>query len=201
MYPPESLNATHVSNVTDCAVREWLLFMAQLPAAPSSARVTLWRQLKAAGATSLLTGAWVLPNGETNAGLLTRLAETALAQGASAAVFVSHAVAGVGSEEIIARFHADRAREFDEFATRTDAFLAEIDRETAADKFTFAELEEIEDDLAKLKRWLEKIIARDFFPDERQERAAETLARCRTASQTFAETVYERGGASIASPE
>ena len=180
---------------------EWLLFMAQLPAAPSSARVTLWRQLKAAGATSLLTGAWVLPNGETNAGTLARLADTAHAQGASAAVFVSHAVAGIGSDEIVARFRADRAREFEEFATRTDAFLAEIDRETAADKFTFAELEEIEDDLAKLERWLEKITARDFFPNHRQPEAGETLSRCRTASQTFAETVYERGGASLASPE
>ena len=201
MYPSENPNATDVSNVNACDDREWLLFMAQLPAAPSSARVTLWRQLKAAGATSLLTGAWVLPNSETNSALLTRLAETARAQGASAAVFVSHAVAGVGSEEIVARFQADRAREFDEFATRTDAFLAEIDRETAADKFTFAELEEIEDDLAKLERWLVKIIARDFFPDERQERAAESLARCRTASQAFAETVYERSGASISSPD
>ena len=148
--------------------QEWLLFMAQLPAEPSSARVAMWRRLKSAGATSLLTGTWVLPAREAHAAMLGQLADTVRGQGGSAALFSGRQIDGATSEEVVARFRADRAREYDEFATRSDGLLAEIAKETAADKFSFAELEEIEDDFEKLTTWLAKIVARDFFSDDRQ---------------------------------
>ena len=175
--------------------REWLLFMAQLPAEPSSARVAMWRRLKSAGATSLLTGTWVLPAGEAHAVMLGQLAETVRGQGGSAALFSGRQIDGATSEEIVARFRADRAREYDEFATRSDGLLAEIAKETAASKFSFAELEEIEDDLEKLTVWLAKIEARDFFSNDRLDQATALLAACREATRAFAETTYDRDGA------
>lgn len=45
----------------------------------------------------------------------------------------------------------------------SQAFLEEVQKETRLGKFTFAELEEIDDDFAKLSSWLGKIEARDFF--------------------------------------
>ena len=63
-----------------------------------------------------------------------------------------------------------------------------------AGKFTFAELEEIEQDLDKLAGWLEKIGARDFFPGQDRERAGEALQRCREAVARFAEAVYAAEG-------
>jgi hypothetical protein len=67
----------------------------------------------------------------------------------------------------VERFRADRAREYDELTERCGALLAEISKETKAGKFSFADLEENEQDLAKLVRWLAEIRARGFFPDER----------------------------------
>lgn len=181
--------------MTNEAAREWLLFMAQLPAEPSSARVAMWRRLKSAGATSLLTGTWVLPASEAHAAMLGRLGDTVRGQGGSAALFSGRQVDGVTSQEIVARFRADRAREYDEFATRGDGLLAEIAKETTAGKFSFAELEEIEDDLEKLTLWLGKIEARDFFPDGRHGQATALLATCREKVLVFAETTYEQQGA------
>jgi hypothetical protein len=66
-------------------------------------------------------------------------------------------------KEMIARFANDRQREYQEFATRAQGLLDEVAKEIAAEKFTFAELEEVEDDLKKLEVWLAKISARDFF--------------------------------------
>ncbi len=93
-------------------------------------------------------------------------------------------------ETIVQRFRADRAREYDEFAERCAALLDEIGKETRAGKFTFAELEESEQDLEKLARWLAKIQARDFFPDERRQQAAAMMARCRSALNGFSQAVY-----------
>jgi hypothetical protein len=92
---------------------------------------------------------------------------------------------------IVARFRADRGREYDELTERCGAFLAEISKETKAGKFTFAELEEGEQDLEKLVRWLTKIQARDFFPDQRGPQAHELAERCRQALEDFSRAVYE----------
>jgi hypothetical protein len=81
-------------------------------------------------------------------------------------------------------------REYDEFAERCAALLDEIGKEDKAGKYTFAELEESEQDLEKLARWLGKIQARDFFPDERGQEAAAMLARCQTAVEAFSQSVY-----------
>lgn len=175
--------------------QEWLLFMAQLPAEPSSARVAMWRRLKSSGAASLSTGTWVLPASESHTALLGEIAETVRDHDGSAVLFTGRQVDGVTAEEIAARFRADRAREYGEFAIRSDRLLAEIAKEAAAGKFGFAELEEIEDDLEKLAVWFAKIVARDFFPDDPREQAGKLLAACRDAARGFAETTYDREGA------
>ena len=166
----------------------WIVLLAQLPAAPSSARVALWRRLRAAGAASLTNGAWVLPARDDHAALIGQLAATARTQGGQASIFNGHVTEG--DEGVIKRFGADRAREYGEFDQRTAAFLAEIDKETRLEKFTFAELEEIEDDFQKLSVWLAKIEARDFFPGEQRTLARQTLETCERARDQFAETVY-----------
>lgn len=169
----------------------WLLFLPQLPAANSTARVSLWRQLKSAGATGATQGAWILPSSEASATVFARLAQTTREHGGIGLVFGCDAIEGRSDDEIIAGFRADRAREYHEFHSRTDGLLAEIEKETKLGKFMFAELEEIEGDLDKLRSWLAKIGERDFFPDERQSRASKALGACEEAFRDFAEKVYE----------
>lgn len=173
--------------------KRWLMFLAQLPASPSSARVTLWRRLRSAGATGFMTGAWVLPARDEHGALFRHLAETVRGQGGLAAVFSAQAIDG-GDEPVIERFRVDRAREYAEFEERGQALLDEIEMERRREKFTFAELEEIEDELQKLTAWLAKIEARDFFPDDRREAARGMLAACEAAQAGFAECVYAREG-------
>lgn len=176
---------------------QWLLFLAQVPAAPSSARVTLWRRLRAAGAASVLNGAWVLPKTDEHAAFFAQLADTARENGGSATVFAVQDMTADDHAAVLDRFRKDRAREYDELAERCRSFLAEIERETRREKFTFAELEDVEGDFAKLASWLGKIRARDFFPDSRAEEAATTLAACERSLRAFAEEVYRRDGADV----
>ncbi|HEX3753428.1 MAG TPA: Chromate resistance protein ChrB [Streptosporangiaceae bacterium] len=170
---------------------DWLLFLGQLPASPSSARVALWRRLRAHGAASLLNGTWVLPRTAAHTAFLSQLAETVQAQGGRAFVLPVTDAAASTDAEIIARFRADREREYHELAERCDAFLAELRKETAAAKFTFAELEENEQDLDKLTSWLARIQARDFLPARPDPESRNWLADCRRAMEAFAQSVYQ----------
>lgn len=172
----------------------WVILLAQLPAAPSSGRVTLWRHMRAAGAARLVNGAWALPATDKHQAFFQKLADAVRDQSGHALLF--HGLPIEGSEaEFLARLSEDRAREYEEFDERCAMFSAEINKETRLGKFTFAELEEIEDDFDKLAAWLAKIEARDFFPDEeRRQGARGTLLRCAALRETFAAAVYEREG-------
>jgi hypothetical protein len=172
----------------------WLLLLAQLPKSPSSARVALWRRLRAAGATTMVNSAWVLPETAAHAELLEQLRDGVAGQGGTAFVLNVSVPAAEENEAIVARFRADRAREYDEFAERCSALLDEIGKEGEAGKYTFAEMEESEQDLEKLVRWLAKIQARDFFPDERGQQSVAVLARCRSAVEAFSRAVYAAEG-------
>ena len=172
----------------------WLVLLTQLPSKPSSARVALWRRMRAAGATALVNGAWVLPCSAPYAEFFEQSRESIIRQGGIGFVLRVSASSQETNEAIVRLFRADRAREYDEFAERCNAFLNEINRESNAGKYTFAEMEESEQDLEKLARWLAKIQARDFFPDGRRQQSAALLARCQNTLEGFSQAVYTAEG-------
>jgi hypothetical protein len=179
---------------TDSPSTSWLLLLAQLPSSPSSARVALWRRLNAIGATGMVNSAWVLPHTTSHAEFLEQQLETVRKHGGDGFVLTVSPTSPDVNEVITRRFRADRSREYDEFAERCTAFLGEVAKETRAEKFIFAELEEAEQDLEKLTRWLAKIQARDFFPDERLPQAEEMLRCCRDALSEFSQGVFTAEG-------
>ena len=172
----------------------WLVLLAQLPSKPSSARVALWRRMRAAGATPVVNGAWMLPHTAEHENSFEQLCEGIVGRGGTGFVLRVSGSSPESNEAIMRIFQSDRSREYDEFAERCAAFLAEIDRESAAEKFTFAEMEESEQDLKKLARWLAKIQARDFFPDGRGDQSVALLAQCRRALRAFSRAVYKVEG-------
>jgi hypothetical protein len=168
----------------------WLLLLTQLPRSASSPRVALWRRLRAAGATTMVTSVWVLPQTAPHAELFGQLRDGLVAQSGIGFVLSIPASTPEVNEAIVSRFRADRGREYDEFVERCTALLDEVGKESGAGKYTFAELEESEQDQEKLVRWLAKIQARDFFPDERGREAAAMLAQCQAAVESFSQSVY-----------
>ncbi len=174
------------------AKRNWLLLLTQLPASASTTRVALWRKLRAAGATSVEHGAWMLPATKLHRELMKSLVAMVQSHDGSASLF--EATALDGDEAMETRFAADRAREYQKFVTRAQGLLDEVAKEVAASKFTYAELDEVEDDLQKLEIWLKRITARDFYAGKAQESALEMIADCRRSITAFSERVFEAEG-------
>jgi hypothetical protein len=172
----------------------WLVLLAQLPSKPSSARVAMWRRMRAAGATPVVNGAWMLPHTTAHEDFFEQSREGVVGRGGTGFVLRVSGSSPESNESIVRLFQSDRSREYDEFAERCAAFLSEISRESAAEKYTFAEMEESEQDLKKLARWLPKIQARDFFPNGRKDQSVVLLAQCRRALRDFSRAVYKVDG-------
>lgn len=168
----------------------WVIFLSQLPATPSSLRVNVWRKLRAAGALGLQNGVWILPDKPEQVKFLDELLGVIQDQGASGQVFRVSTLSTAVEKDILARFRADRDEEYTEFLERSQDFLAEIDKESGKQKFTFAEMEENEQDFQRMVTWLERIQKRDFVGGHKAEEAAEALGRCRAALEQFSAKVF-----------
>lgn len=169
----------------------WWMLIYKIPAEPSSARVAVWRQLKAHGAVALQQSVWVLPIEPAYHAFFTELRQTIEAAAGSAYVL---RVEDPDGPAIIERFWADRNTEYQEFMDRYRAFQSEIAREQEAHKYTFAELTEIEEDFSKMQQWLAKIQARDYYTAPRQAEALTALAHAEATLHAFAQAVYHAEG-------
>ena len=176
---------------------DWLLFLPQLPTHPSSIRVMVWRKMRAAGALGLQNGVWVLPNKPEHTKFLTDLLAAIREDAASGYIFTVGPVSEGTADDILERFRSDRDEEYTEFCERCQEFLGEISKETEKEKFTFAELEDIEQDYRKLERWLRKIQRRDFAGGRLADEATRLLSTGKAAYEVFSNEVYRRQGIDI----
>lgn len=171
-------------------MREWLLFLPQTPATPSSLRVSVWRRMQQFGAVMLQNGVWVLPRGNEVEHTLHMLLADLEVQGGGGLLLIAKASHADVEQRIIERFSAAREQEYVEFIDRCEQLLGELEKETHVQKFTFAELEENEEDLNKLIHWLRKIHSRDFLGGPQRDAATSALARCQRALRDFTAQVY-----------
>lgn len=171
-------------------MREWLLFAYTLPAEPSRGRVAVWRRLKKIGAVNLLQSVWVLPAQPEHQSEFELLLGEVRELGGEALLFRAYGLSEAAEEKIIAAFTEARNLEYAEIADKCRDFFAELDRETERENFTFAEVEENEEELEKLRSWLAKVVRRDFFGTPKRQEVEALLDRCAERLKEFSDLVY-----------
>src|SRR5258706_7258575 len=168
----------------------WLLLTYKVPAEPASKRVALWRRLKGMGAVYPQNGVCLLPKTDDHVRRLKMLENDIGEMGGDAVILETVALDRAQEDKVLGRFKADRDDAYREFIDKCDDFEGEIAKETTAEHFTYAELEENDVDLKKLQGWLDKIRKLDFYGGELAHEAAQRVKGCEALLDTYAQRVF-----------
>jgi hypothetical protein len=168
--------------------RGWLLLVYRVPSEPSRLRATVWRRIKSLGAIYLQSSAAALPASVHAERALRKLRSEILDMHGTAILLSCSVLAG--DQEILAAFQTARDDEYEEIVDKCHDFLAGLRKEYADSHFSYAELEENEVDLVKLRNWLDRIRERDVFGASGLQTALSSLAECEEQLEAYAARVY-----------
>lgn len=178
--------------------RGWFVLVYKLPPEPTRLRASVWRKLKAAGAVYLQNGVAALPADAAGERAMRGAAQEVRELGGTAHLLRGEAVGDEAA--LVGAFGEARDAEYAEVLSKCRDFHAELEKERAVEKFTFAELEENEEDLAKLEAWLRKVELRDRFGAPKAPEARTAVLACREDLEAFAASVYEAADHGSAGP-
>lgn len=139
-----------------------MLLAYRLPREPSTPRSALWRKLRRLGAAQLLDGLAALPLDARNREQLEWLAEEIAEAGGKAMIWVGELSSSAQERDLVGRMVAGVAAEYQ--TVIEDATL--VRSETAGQRRRT---------LARLRRELRRIRARDYFPPREREQALQAV--------------------------
>lgn len=149
----------------------WLMLVASLSGRTPASRMRLWRALKAAGASALRDGVYVLPASDKAADLFRSQADEVIQAGGTAHVIPFHPDTPEQDADLRAAF--DRTEAYAEGLARLTSLLGELT--------TLTEIE-ARRRLTAIRRDLETIAATDFFAGPARDQVEAAL---RDAEQTL----------------
>ena len=168
----------------------WLVVLVRVAAEPTRHRVAVWRELRRVGALLLSQATWVLPDVPAMAGGIVRARELALRGDGEIVVLTAGGQTGFDSDRLRELFTGARQEEWVEFIADCGKFDAEIDKEIRIQKLTFAELEEEEQSLERLRRWHKAIRSRDVFGAPAAPEADRQLKHCAVRLEEYTQLVF-----------
>jgi len=179
---------------------DWLLLAYSLPKEPSRYRVSAWRRLRKLGAIYLNEGFWVLPNSPSLAAEIQGVIAEVQSSNGVASAFTSQDLDAQQGDRLRARFLEARDEEYSELLGQYAKFVLHVKHAGSTNRYTFAEVEELEEELGKLERWLEEIHQRDFFASNQYATASRSLEEGRELLQAFVARTFEELGESTPAP-
>jgi hypothetical protein len=166
----------------------WLLLIYRVPPEPTRLRSTVWRRIKSLGAIYLQNSVAALPASPANERSLRKLRREIVDMSGTAILLAAAALAG--EAEVRGAFETARNEEYAEIIDKCEDFLRQVQKEYDENHFTYAELEENEEDLVKLKNWFAKIVDRDVFRADRRPSTERALETCEQSLEAYAARVY-----------
>jgi hypothetical protein len=157
----------------------WLLLTYKVPSEPAKKRIALWRRLKGMGAVYLQNGVCLLPKTDDHVRQL-KMIENDIVGMAGDSVILETVALNQGQEA-----------QYREFIDKCQDFKGEVAKEVTANHFTYAELEENDVDLKKLRNWLAKIKRLDFYEANLAVEAKDLLDACESVLEAYAQRVFD----------
>jgi hypothetical protein len=170
---------------------EWLMFSYWLSPEPSRKRVSVWRQLKKIGALSTEGAGWLLPNTDQFSKNFSELARNVEEMGGTANLYLVNHFTEEQEQRTIVKFQQEREKEYSELIAECHKALKHIEWEYDRKEFNFEEVEELEGDVEKIKRWLAEISKRDTFQSIVRNEVENILNKVEESLANFIEKTYE----------
>jgi hypothetical protein len=170
----------------------WVLLIYSVPAEPSRKRAAIWREIKKSGAVYLRDGVCALPETEESVAAFQAIAEKVEEFGGQATLARSVQLDGQRTEALMTAARSAREVEYADLRREIEGFLSHVEREREHRRFSFSELDELDQDLHKLRRWSNQITARDFTRSPSADDAAQLLGRCEAEIAEFLEAAYRQ---------
>jgi hypothetical protein len=130
---------------------QWVMLVHRLPREPSTPRITLWRKLRRLGVAQIMDGVVALPAGPDNREQLEWLAEEVVQAGGEATIWLSEP-ATAAEQRALAQAMTERVEaEYRQIAAEAQAAQSKrpVERRRT---------------LARLRRELRRVGARQYFP-------------------------------------
>ena len=166
----------------------WLLLIYRVPPEPSRLRSTVWRRIKSLGAIYLQNSVAALPASPAAERALRKLRREILDMSGTAVLLSATVLADESG--VRNAFQAARDDEYEEIVDKCGDFLQQVQKEWDASHFTYAELEENEVDLVKLRNWFAKVAERDVFGAAGRAATEQALEACEQSLEAYAARVY-----------
>ena len=170
----------------------WLVLIYKVPGEPTRLRAGVWRKIKGLGAIYLQNSVAALPQSTGAERALRMLRNEIVEMGGSASLLDSQVLSGGADIELA--FNTARNDEYDEIVDRCEDFLQQIEKEYRSEHFTYAELEENDEDLVKLRNWFAKVRARDVLSASGMAATTAAIQRCEQVLDEYAARVYAEEG-------
>jgi len=170
----------------------WLMIIYRVPSTPSTSRVTVWKKVKELGAYLLQQSVYILPNLPKVREAVNQLKEQISRLGGESKVIE---IASLGEEqerEVKAGFNSNREEEYEEVIKACNELLHEIEEESSTEDFHFADLEENEKHIQRVRELLEDVVGRDYFGSSLQAKALALMEECHQRFGEFSHEVFAR---------
>lgn len=170
----------------------WLILSYKIPSEPSRKRAYIWRKFKETGAVYLHQAVGLLPFSDKHLQTLETLRAEIIKMDGEATLAQLNFLNTNDEEFIISEFQKARNEEYEEIMEQSERVIYELEREMQKGKFTFAEIEENEEEMTKIQRWMDKVTGRDFFEASGRSAALEMIEKARKMLNEYSDKVYER---------
>jgi hypothetical protein len=166
------------------------VLLTRMPTEPARHRMALWRELRRSGALLLGPSAWAIPDIPVAKELIQRVGRLVEPAGGTVLALAATGYAVADAARLEQLYNEARDEEWTEFLADCGKYLAELEKEETAGKYTLAELEEEEQSLDRLRRWYRELRSRDLLGAASMTEATTQLKVCQEQFEQYAEHVY-----------
>ncbi|MPZ49612.1 MAG: hypothetical protein GEU75_10005 [Dehalococcoidia bacterium] len=153
----------------------------------------VWRHLRKLGAVHIESGVWLLPHLPSLTPSVEKLVDEIKTLGGKANAFYVGDLPAGQEEELRTAFNGVRREEYVDLLQICQRFLDHVKRVTEAGDFRFVQVEELEEDLEKRRRWLSQVVARDVLGVPERQQVEDCLKDCEKALAQFEERASLEG--------